>query len=194
MKRIPPDELARLLAAAEDDARPLGIEYRQNFTTVAQAYAVQEAVRDIKVRRGGRVVGKKIGLTSRAMQRQFDVTRPDYGNLFSDQLYPQGEPIPAAKFIRPMVEGEIAFVLKDDLQGPGVTPADVVQASRGVMACLEFVDFRWDVPPKFDVFHSIADNASCGGFLLGSKLVPLENLDLRHIAMFVEKNVVLVSS
>lgn len=193
MTAITPDELGRLLVEAEETAAPLGPAYQQHFTSEAEAYAVQEAVRDEKLRRGRRIVGKKIGLTSRGMQEQFNTDRPDFGSLFSDQLFPQGAPIPAGRFIRPMVEGEIAFIMETDLKGPAVSPADVVRATRGVMACLEFVDFRWDIP-QFDVFHSIADNASCGGFLLGSTLVPLESLDLRRIAMFVEKNGRLVSS
>lgn len=90
------------------------------------------------------------------------------------------------------MEGEIAFVLHIDLAGPGVTTADVCQATKGVMACLEFVDFRWDFNVSF--FDSVADNAACGGFLLGSRVVPLHGLDLRYIAMFMMKNGELVSS
>ena len=188
-----PIELAQLLVKAQETATPLPASFRHDFVSEAEAYAVQAAVRDEKIRRGCRVVGKKIGLTSRAMQEQLKTTQPDFGNLFSDQLFLQGMPIPASKFIMPMVEGEIAFVMERDLRGPGVSPADVLSAARGVMACLEFVDFRWDTS-QFDLLHSIADNAACGGFLLGSKIVPLSGLDLRYVAMFVEKNGQLVNS
>ena len=193
MATMLPASLAQLLIKAQETAVPLGVEYNQNFASEAEAYAVQEAVRDEKIRQGCRVVGKKIGLTSRGMQEMFKTNEPDYGNLFSDQLYLQGAPIPRERFIAPMVEGEIAFVLREDLRGPGVSPADVIRATHGVMACLEFVDSRWDAS-LFGLLNSISDNASCGGFLLGSKLVPLDGLDLKHIAMFVEKNGNLVSS
>ena len=193
MATIPPASLAQLLIKAQETATPLGAEYAQPFASEKEAYAVQEAVRDEKIRRGCRVVGKKIGLTSRGMQEMFKTNQPDYGNLFSDQLHLQGAPIPAERFIVPMVEGEIAFVLEKDITGPGVSPADVIRATRGVMACLEFVDSRWDMA-LFTLLNSISDNASCGGFLLGSKLVPLDGLDLKRIAMFVEKNGQLVSS
>lgn len=195
MSKMNPKELARLLLEAGEKVVPLGPELAPDFATEEDAYAVQVEVRDEKIRRGCRVVGKKIGFTGKAMRQQFGLKRPDYGNVFSDQVFPQGTPIAVDNFFNPKVEGEIAFILKSDLRGPGVTVSEVVQATQGVMACLEFVDTRWDMARmKFDIRHSIADNAACGGILLGSRLVPLEGLDLRYLAMFVEKNGELVSS
>ena len=188
---ISPQELAGLLVRAQQTAIPLPEKYRQSFD-LAGAYTVQEQVRDEKIRQGHRVLGKKIGFTSRGMRAQFNFGRPDYGNLFSDQLFVQGTAVEAAKFIAPRVEGEIAFILQKDLAGPNVTVADVLTATHGVMACLEFVDSRWAFP--FQILDSIADNAGCGGFALGSKLLKLDGLDLRHEAMFVEKNGELISS
>lgn len=180
-----------MLIRAQDTATPLPESERQTLT-LEEAYAVQSAIRDEKVRQGHRVVGKKIGFTGRAMRALFKVDEPDYGNLFSDQMFPQGGAVAASRFVAPKVEGEIAFVLKRDVTGPGVTPADVLAATRGVMACIEFVDFRWGF--QANILDSIADNASCGGFALGSKLAPLKALDLRHEGMFVEKNGELVNS
>ena len=193
MVKLNKEELARLLLQAQETGVPLGVEYRQSFASEAEAYAVQQEVRDEKIRRGFRVVGKKIGFTGKAMRQQFGLDRPDYGYVFSDQVFLQGDPIPIKKFITPKVEGEIAFILKENLQGPGVTVSDVLRATHGVMACLEFVDFRWDLP-TFNILDSIADNAACGGILLGSTMVSLDNLDLRYLAMFVEKNGELISS
>lgn len=189
MSRVDNKELARLLLAAGESARPLAPEFAPDFASEAEAYAVQLEVRDEKIRRGCRVVGKKVGFTGNAMRKQFGLERPDYGNVFSDQVFAQGMPLELSKFIAPKVEGEIAVVLKNELRGPGVTASEVIQATAGVMACLEFVDTRWDLSKmKFDIKHSIADNAACGGILLGSKLVPLDGLDLRYLAMIVEKN------
>lgn len=184
-------DLAVMLLEAQRTAVPVAEKFRQDFT-LAEAYAVQEFIRQEKEGQGVRVIGKKIGFTSRAMREKFGIDIPDYGSLFSDHVFAQGTPINAQQFIKPHVEGEIAFLLAEDLQGPGVTVADVHRATKGVMACLEFVDFRWGFTPTF--FDSVADNAACGGFLLGSKLVPLDGLDLRYIAMFMTKNGGLVNS
>lgn len=183
--------LAEALLNAQDTATRLPGELRQIFTE-QDAYEVQRQLTRLKETRGSRVVGRKIGLTSRAMQRQFGIETPDYGNLFDDERFSQGTPIDTARFIEPRVEGEIAFLLKKDLTGPSVTVSDVLAATEGVMACAEIIDNRWG--PGFTVLDSIADNASCGGFLLGSKLVPLINLDLRYLAMFLQKNGELVHS
>jgi len=184
-------KLASMLIEAQQTAKPLPASFRQDFT-LEEAYEIQALVRDEKIRQGRRVIGKKIGFTSKGMRRQFQVDRPDYGNLFDDQIFTQGTKIDTSRFIVPRAEGEIAFILERDLRGPGVTAADVLRATYGVMACIEFVDSRWDFP--FSIVDSIADNGGCGGFLLGSRLVRLEGLDLRYIAMFVEKNGELISS
>ena len=184
-------QLAQLLLEAKDTAAPLPVEYRQAFT-LEEAYDVQRELTALKVARGQRVVGKKIGFTGRAMRKQFNIDTSDYGSLFNDEVFSQGTPIPVSKFISPKVEGEIAFLLKKDLKGPGANIYDVLDATQGVMACLEFVDSRWGDSIGF--IDSVADNGGCGGFLLGSKILPLVDLDLRYIAMFVQKNGELLSS
>lgn len=186
-----PQAIAECLLDARDRAAPLPAGLRQTFTE-QEAYEVQQRLTRLKEARGSRRVGRKIGLTSRAMQRQFGIESPDYGNLFDDELFLQGTPIDTARFIEPRVEGEIAFLLKKDLTGPRVTVSDVLAATEGVMACAEIIDNRWG--PGFTVLDSIADNASCGGFLLGSKLLPLKDLDLRLVAMLLRKNGELVHS
>ncbi|WP_298016451.1 2-keto-4-pentenoate hydratase [uncultured Dysosmobacter sp.] len=185
------ERIAALLVEAQETATPLTAEFKQDFT-LEESYAVQKLVRDEKVRRGNRVLGKKIGFTSRGMRERFNMPSPDYGNLFSSDMFLQGEPIDTSRFIAPKVEGEIAFLLKKDLEGPNVTAYDVLDATAGVMACLEFVDTRWGFPVQ--PIDTIADNAACGGFLLGSKMLPLENLDLRYIAMYMMRNGELINS
>jgi 2-oxopent-4-enoate/cis-2-oxohex-4-enoate hydratase len=115
------------------------------------------------------------------------VNQPDFGQLTDRMVINQGESIAMKSLIQPKAEGEIAFVLKGDLNGPGVTVADVLRATEGVMACFEIVDSRirdW----KIRIQDTIADNASCGVFVLGDRLVDPRNLDLFTTGMVLEKN------
>jgi len=115
------------------------------------------------------------------------VFQPDFGWLLDNMLYHPGQDIAAETLIQPKAEGEIAFVLKKSLQGPGVTAASVLAATEGVMACFEIVDSRirdW----KIKIQDTIADNASCGVFVLGDKLVSPHGVDLTTCGMVLEKN------
>jgi 2-oxopent-4-enoate/cis-2-oxohex-4-enoate hydratase len=115
------------------------------------------------------------------------VFQPDFGMLTDGMVYNEGEAIPASTLIQPKAEGEIAFVLKKDLIGPGVTSADVLAATEGVMACFEIVDSRikdW----KIKIQDTVADNASCGVFVLGDRLVDPRGVDLNTCGMVLEKN------
>ena len=140
-----------------------------------------------------RIVGKKIGLTSVAMQKLLGVNEPDYGHLSDHMLVMEGVAISRSELLLPKVEGEVAFVLKRALKGPGITIADVLRATDGVMASIEIVDSRirdW----KIKLPDTIADNASSARFVLGSRLVSVENLDLRLIGMVFEKNGEIIST
>lgn len=155
--------------------------------TVEQAYAIQLAGIKLRLVGGRRVVGKKIGLTSKAMQQLLGVPEPDYGHILDDMVVLNGEPVPASQMLQPKCEGEIAFILKRDLVGPGVTAADVLQATAYVVPALEIVDSRvrdW----KIKLVDTVADNASSAAVVLGDKLTPVEGLDLRLIGMVLEKN------
>ena len=138
--------------------------------TVEDAYAIQQRLNARRVAAGERIVGKKIGVTSRGDEHALACTSLDFGMLTDAMVYNEGEAVDARKLIQPKAEGEIAFVLKRDLQGPGVTAADVLAATEGVMACFEIVDSRirdW----KIKIQDTVADNASCGVFVLGDRLV-----------------------
>lgn len=155
--------------------------------SLAEAYRIQQAGVAEKLKTGRRVVGKKIGLTSKAMQQLLSVSEPDYGHLLDNMLLPLGEPCRRGRLLSPKVEGELAFVLKETLRGPGVTLADVLRSTEGVMPAIEVVDSRirdW----KIKLPDTVADNASSAMFVLGSRMVPLTNLDLRLIGMVLEKN------
>lgn len=162
--------------------------------TIEQAYAVQlEGVAIRRERDSLKVVGKKIGLTSIAMQKLIGVDEPDYGHLFDSMLVREGEPIECSRLLLPKVEGEVAFVLNRRLKGPGVTIADVLRATEGVMASIEIVDSRvrdW----KIKLPDTIADNASSARFVVGSRLVDPAGIDLRLVGMVMEKNGEVVST
>lgn len=155
--------------------------------TLDDAYEIQLLTVGKAQAAGRQIVGKKIGLTSKAMQDYFGISTPDYGHLYDTMLWDQDEPISLSRLHRPKIETELAFVLNADLKGPGVTVTDVLQATAGVIASFEIIDSRikdW----RIKVTDSIADNASAAGLTLGSRLVPVNGLDLRYIGMVVERN------
>lgn len=155
--------------------------------TIEDAYHVQQRMISLRLATGERVVGKKIGVTSKPVMNLLGVHQPDFGYLLDGMVYNEGESIEIDSLIQPKAEGEIAFLLKKDLQGPGVTAADVLAATEGVMACFEIVDSRiqdW----KIKIQDTVADNASCGVFVLGDQLVDLADVDLALCGMVLEKN------
>ncbi len=154
---------------------------------IQAAYAIQQRMMARRIGAGERVIGKKIGVTSKAVMNMLGVYQPDFGYLTDAMVYNEGEAIPAETLIQPKAEGEIAFVLRKSLKGPGVTGADVLAATDGVMACFEIVDSRikdW----KIKIQDTVADNASCGAFVLGDRLVDPRTVDLGTCGMVLEKN------
>lgn len=146
-------------------------------TGLEVAYRVQQAQVEEWTRRGDEIKGHKVGLASRAMQRQMGVDQPDFGHLTASMFHLEHAPIPAGTFIQPRVEPEVAFVLGRSLSGPGVTIADATRAVDHVLPALEFVDSRianWEIK----IFDTIADNASSGGVVLGSRPVRIDQVDL----------------
>lgn len=155
--------------------------------TIEDAYAIQQRLNARRLAAGERIIGKKIGVTSQAVMNMLGVHQPDFGMLTDAMVYNEGQAIEAKTLIQPKAEGEIAFLLKRDLQGPGVTAADVLAATEGVMACFEIVDSRirdW----KIKIQDTVADNASCGVFVLGDRLVDPRDVDLATCGMVLEKN------
>ena len=155
--------------------------------SIDDAYAIQQHLLARRLAAGERVIGKKIGVTSQAVMDMLGVFQPDFGWLTDDMAYNEGEPVPANRLIQPKAEGEIAFVLKQKLQGPGVSAAQVLAATEGVMACFEIVDSRirdWQI----QIEDTVADNASCGAFVLGDRLVDPRSVDLGTCGMVLEKN------
>ena len=155
--------------------------------TIENAYHVQQRMVARRVQAGERVVGKKIGVTSAAVMNMLGVYQPDFGYLLDGMIYNEGDAIDTSTLIQPKAEGEIAFILKKDLMGPGISNADVLAATECVMPCFEIVDSRirdW----KIKIQDTVADNASCGVFVLGDRLVDPRDVDLATCGMVLEKN------
>jgi len=155
--------------------------------TIEDAYRIQERMLSHRLNAGARVVGKKVGATSKAVQDLLNVRQPDFGLLLSDMIYNSGETVPMARLIQPRAEGEIAFLLNRDLMGPGVDRADVLAATELIMPCFEIVDSRID-NWKIGIADTVADNASCGVIALGAAAKRPRDVDLELCGMSLEKN------
>lgn len=153
---------------------------------VPAAYAVQEINTRRGIDAGRRLVGRKIGLTSHAVQRQLGVDQPDYGMLFADMEVVEGAPVPASRLLQPKVEAEVAFVVGRELDRPDLTVAELLRAIEFALPAIEIVDSRvanWDI----SIGDTIADNASSGLFVLGAVPRKLEGLELRECGMVMER-------
>ncbi|MBF6567598.1 MAG: 2-oxo-hepta-3-ene-1,7-dioic acid hydratase [Candidatus Binataceae bacterium] len=164
--------------------------------TVADGYRINRAWVAIKHQESRVTQGHKIGLTSRAMQQMAQLTEPDYGTLFDDMFFREGGEVPFDRFIAPMVEVELAFVLGKPLRGPQVTIFDVLAATDFVVPAVEIIDTRIE---RFDpetktmrkVQDTIADNAASAGVVLGSSPIRPEKVDLRWACALLSKNSVI---
>lgn len=155
--------------------------------SIDEAYYVQLHTIQANLDSGERITGKKIGLTSKAMQEMLGVDEPDYGHLTDKMEAENGGTISFDRVLQPKVEGEIAFILKEDLIGPNVTSLDVLQATDVIVPALEIVDSRikdW----KITLEDTVADNASSGLYVLGSTPKKLTDIDIKQIGMAFYKN------
>ena len=184
---------AQALLEAGDTCKPV----RQVSQTwpgmqIEDAYAIQQLWADQRVARGARVIGHKIGLTSRAMQMASKMTEPDYGVLLDDMTYADGARIPASRFHAPRLEVELAFVLGRPLGGKNVTIYDVLDATSYVTPALEIIDYRTEVPRH--ICDTIADNAAAAAMVTGGRVVRPMDVDLRWIGATLSKNGVIEES
>ena len=155
--------------------------------SIDDAYWISRRLLERRLASGERLIGKKIGVTSKAVQNMLDVHQPDFGYLTDKMRYASGSEVPISReLIQPRAEGEIAFLLKHDLNRPGVTPEDALAATEGVMPCFEIVDSRirdW----KIRIEDTVADNASSGLFVLGD-MVGTAGVDFVDCQITVQKN------
>lgn len=172
-------DLAQELAAVYAGATPVSpLTERHPDIDLDDAYRIQELQVEQWLAEGRTIRGRKIGLTSKAMQRQLGVTEPDYGVLLDTFFYAENSQVDASAFTQPRIEPELAFILGKDLRGPGVNVADVIDATAWVVPSLEIIDSRiadW----KIGYFDTVADNASSGGVVLGSTPRHIDDVDLR---------------
>jgi len=153
---------------------------------LSAAYAAQEINTKRLIEKGRRLVGRKIGLTSLAVQRQLGVDQPDYGMLFDDMAVPDGWEVSPGRLMQPKVEAELAFVLGRDLDDDRITVVDVLRAIEFGLPAIEIVDSRiaeW----KIGILDTIADNASSGLYVVGTSATKLDRLDLRQVGMILER-------
>jgi 2-oxo-hept-3-ene-1,7-dioate hydratase len=161
--------------------------------TIEDGYAIQRAWVALEIADGRTIKGRKIGLTSRAMQQASQITEPDYAPLMDDMFFEQGSDIPVSRFIAPRIEVELAFVLGRPLAGPGVTLFDVLSATEYVTPAIEIIDARIE---QFDretraprkVFDTISDFAANAGIVTGGRPVRPMDVDLRWVGALLYKN------
>jgi 2-oxo-hept-3-ene-1,7-dioate hydratase len=199
-----PTRTVKMLAARLDEAERTNTQIGQfslEFPemTLEDGYAVSRAWVNQKIASGRKVIGHKIGLTSRAMQRSSNVTEPDFGTLLDDMLFQDGNDIPMDRFIEPRVEVELAFILKDQLKGPGCTLFDVLNATAYVTPAIEIIDARIERVDKATgvtrkVFDTISDNAANAGIVLGGRPVRPDDVDLRWVSALLHRNGVIEES
>ena len=166
---------------------------REPSITIEDAYEIQLRMIQRRLDAGETIVGKKIGVTSKVVMDMLKVDQPDFGQMTSGMVFNEGDAIRADSMIAPKAEAEVAFVLKSDLMGPGVTAADVLRATDFVVPCFEIVDSRikdW----KIKIQDTVADNASCGVLTLGGLRKSPRQLDLALAGMVLEKNGEIVST
>ncbi|NPT60362.1 2-oxopent-4-enoate hydratase [Paraburkholderia elongata] len=160
---------------------------RDPTLTIEDAYRSQRHMVERRVLAGETIIGKKIGATSKPVQERLGVHQPDFGQLTSGMAHREGDAIDLSGLIQPFVEAELAFVLKEDLNGPGITAMDVIRATDYVVPCFEIVDSRID-DWKIKIQDTVADNASCGVFVLGNTRGDPRKLDITLAGMVLEKN------
>ncbi|QDC10685.1 2-oxo-hepta-3-ene-1,7-dioate hydratase [Oceanicola sp. D3] len=153
---------------------------------LADSYAISSAVAEARMDAGHKIVGHKIGLTSKAMQAASKIDEPDFGYLFSDQLLHDGAKVPFASFCKPRVEPELTFVLHSPLKGPGVQLIDVLRATEWVIPSIEIIDARVTEPRQ--IFDTVADNGAGAGIVLGGRPIKPDAMDLRTIGAIFYRN------
>jgi 2-keto-4-pentenoate hydratase len=179
------DGLAEKIRRAYQEGAIPPLRDEPGVDNIDAAYQVQSLNTRFWCDSGRRIVGRKIGLTSEAVQRQLKVNRPDFGVLFADMLVEPDERLPSGRLLQPRIEAEIAFVLSRDIIAERPTSADILSATAYLLPALEVVDSRiakWDI----GIVDTVADNASSGLFVLGRTPVDPRGLDLRTCGMVME--------
>lgn len=184
---------AQALRSARQQRLPIApISVSHGIAGLESAYAVAEINTQARVAAGARIVGKKVGLTSKAVQQQLGVDQPDFGILFDDMELLDGQDVPAGRLMQPKIEAEVAFVVGRDLTGPAPSYAEFLASLAYALPALEIVDSAiadW----KITLVDTVADNASCGLYVLGDQPLAIAGLQLGELGMRMTKNGAVVS-
>jgi 2-keto-4-pentenoate hydratase len=189
---VPAADLHRQLAdelwEADRSAKPVAaLTDRYDDLRIEDAYAIQTINIDRRIAEGQRVIGRKVGLTSKPMQDLLGVDEPDFGVLTDEMIVEDGDLIALSRLVQPRVEAELAFVMARDLAGPGVSTPTALDAIAGALPAVEVVDSRvadW----KIKLVDTVADNASSGLLVVGGRMRPVTELDLRLLGVVVSRN------
>lgn len=182
-----------LLRALQKGEPVESLESTLGGISVGEAYAVQRMMIEERRKAGEKIIGWKVGATSQAVMEQLKISEPVFGCMTSSSAYSADVPVRSSAFCRMAVEGEIAFVMGENLPGPGVTPADVLAATAGIMGAVELVDCRingW----KPTIAEIVADNALHAGVIAGPTKVPAAGLDRQREGVALKKNSRLLAS
>ena len=176
-----------ILLAAEKERKPaLQLSKTWPNIEIEDSYAISSMVTEHKISNGAKLIGHKIGLTSKAMQASSQIDEPDYGHLLDYMLLNDGAKVKHADYCVPRVEPELTFILKEPLKGPGVGLVDVMRATEWVVPSIEIIDARVQNPRK--IFDTVADNGAAAGIVLGGRPVRPTDVDLRWVGAVFYRN------
>lgn len=182
------ESIADELVQAQETRSPVPLlTARYPDMVVEDSYAVQRLWRDRMEERGRSLVGRKIGLTSKAMQDATGITEPDYGVIFDDMVFETGVHIDWDRYTHPRIEVELAFVLGKDIKGPNATLFDVLESAKWVVPALEILDSRIQMEGR-TIVDTISDNAAMGAMVIGGRPVRPDSLDLRWVSAMLYRN------
>lgn len=153
---------------------------------IEDSYAISSIVAQRKIKDGAKLIGHKVGLTSKAMQASSKIDEPDYGHLLDTMMIAEGAKVPHSRFCKPRVEVELAFVLGRELKGPGIGLVDVLRATEYVVPALEIVDAR--LVDQRKIFDTVADNGAASGLVLGGRPIKPTDVDLRWVSALMYRN------
>src|ERR1700681_2776846 len=178
---------ADTLIAAEK-ARKQAVQLSKTWPdiTIEDAYAISTEVAKRKMAAGAKLIGHKVGLTSKAMQRSSQIDEPDYGHLLDYMMVPDGGRVPHENYCLPRVEIELAFIMGKPLKGPGIALPDVLRATEYVVPAIEIVDARLQDPRK--IVDTVADNGAAAGIAVGGRPVGPLDVDLRWVGGMMYRN------
>jgi len=175
-----------LIAAQKERQQAVQLSATWPEITLEDSYAISTEVARRRIMSGARLIGHKVGLTSKAMQRSSQIDEPDYGHLLDDMMIADGARVPHSNYCRPRVEIELAFVLGKPLQGPGLGLPDVLRATEYVVPAIEIVDARLKDQRK--IYDTVADNGAAAGIVIGGRPVRPMDVDLRWVGGIMYRN------